>query len=233
MRYVISDIHGCKNEFLKLLKKINFSYDDYLYVLGDVVDRGDEPMGVLQDMMKRSNVTFLVGNHDYYLYRFIKKIGFDFLNFKSDEDKREFRSWVREGGLTTIDGFLDLNIIEKRKVFKFLENAEWCVELYYEDKRYILAHAGINSFEENKPLEEYDCLDFISGRMDYNKRYFSDENTYIISGHTPTPLLREDGKPEIVKKNNHIAIDCGCVFGGQLAAYCIETGETVYVKYGE
>lgn len=33
----------------------------------------------------------------------------------------------------------------------------------------------------------------------------------------------------LCKINNWLAIDCGCVYGGKLAAYCIETGEVEYV----
>lgn len=49
MRYIISDIHGCYDQYRALLKKIHFSDTDELYVLGDVVDRGPEPIKVLQD----------------------------------------------------------------------------------------------------------------------------------------------------------------------------------------
>lgn len=40
MHYVISDIHGCYNEYIKALKKVNFNDNDTLYVLGDCIDRG-------------------------------------------------------------------------------------------------------------------------------------------------------------------------------------------------
>lgn len=33
----------------------------------------------------------------------------------------------------------------------------------------------------------------------------------------------------IFKKNNHIAIDGGCAFGGRLSAICLDTGEEFYV----
>ncbi len=56
MRYIIADIHGCYNEYINLLKKIKFTDKDTLYILGDVVDRGPEPIKILQDMMKRKNV---------------------------------------------------------------------------------------------------------------------------------------------------------------------------------
>lgn len=35
MIYIIADIHGCYNEYMELLDKINFSDEDDLYVLGD------------------------------------------------------------------------------------------------------------------------------------------------------------------------------------------------------
>ena len=60
MYYVISDLHGCYREYTALLKKINFSDRDYLYVLGDAVDRGTNPMNVLKDIMRRNNVTLQI-----------------------------------------------------------------------------------------------------------------------------------------------------------------------------
>ena len=56
-----------------------------------------------------------------------------------------------------------------------------------------------------------------------------DENTYLVTGHTPTPTIRADRKPEVYEDNGYIALDCGCVFGGNLAAYCLDTGEITYV----
>ncbi|WP_455810217.1 metallophosphoesterase, partial [Clostridium butyricum] len=43
-RYVMSDIHGCYAEFIEMLQKINFGDDDELYVLGDIFDRGPQPL---------------------------------------------------------------------------------------------------------------------------------------------------------------------------------------------
>ena len=38
MTYVISDIHGCFDRYEKMLEEIEFSDEDTLYVLGDVLD---------------------------------------------------------------------------------------------------------------------------------------------------------------------------------------------------
>lgn len=62
--YVISDIHGCYEEYCELLKKISFSDQDELYVLGDAMDRGPEPIQVIRDLMRRPNVSYIMGNHD-------------------------------------------------------------------------------------------------------------------------------------------------------------------------
>jgi serine/threonine protein phosphatase 1 len=56
MIYVMSDIHGCYRQYMTMLEKIEFADDDLLYVLGDVVDRGPQPMEVLMDMSMRANV---------------------------------------------------------------------------------------------------------------------------------------------------------------------------------
>ena len=65
MRYLISDIHGCYEEYKELLDQIRFSDGDELFILGDAMDRGPQPIRVMQDIMFRSNVTYIIGNHDY------------------------------------------------------------------------------------------------------------------------------------------------------------------------
>ena len=42
--YVISDIHGEYERFMELLEEIELKDTDTLYVLGDVLDRGEHPI---------------------------------------------------------------------------------------------------------------------------------------------------------------------------------------------
>ena len=45
----------------------------------------------------------------------------------------------------------------------------------------------------------------------------------------PNQPLEDYHRGKIVQQNNHIAIDCGCVFGMALGVYCLDTGETWYI----
>ena len=40
MHYVISDIHGCLEEYLELISAIDPGEEDLIYILGDVCDKG-------------------------------------------------------------------------------------------------------------------------------------------------------------------------------------------------
>ena len=50
MIYVMSDLHGCYDKYIAMLEKINLKYDDTLYILGDVIDRGPDRVKILLDI---------------------------------------------------------------------------------------------------------------------------------------------------------------------------------------
>ena len=59
-------------------------------------------------------------------------------------------------------------------------------------------------------------------------RYFDDDRSWVIVGHTPT--LSISGKAEICCGEQLIMIDCGAVYpGGRLACLCLDTMEVFYV----
>ncbi len=80
-------------------------------------------------------------------------------------------------------------------------------------------------------MQQFDKLmwqEFIIGEPDYDEIYFPDK--YIVTGHTPTGLIIPDSKGKIFEDNNHIAIDCGAVFGNPLGCICLDTMEEFYVE---
>ena len=64
MTYVMSDLHGMYDKYIGMLELIGFSDEDDMYIIGDVVERGEQPAEILLDMMKRPNVFPIIGNHE-------------------------------------------------------------------------------------------------------------------------------------------------------------------------
>ena len=64
MTYCISDIHGEILKWKDMLELIQFSDEDTLYVLGDVIDRNPHGIEILREIMQRSNIHMIVGNHE-------------------------------------------------------------------------------------------------------------------------------------------------------------------------
>jgi serine/threonine protein phosphatase 1 len=62
-RYAVSDLHGRKDIFDKIMSEL-IGPNDTLYILGDVVDRGPEPFELLRAAMSDPRVKLLKGNHE-------------------------------------------------------------------------------------------------------------------------------------------------------------------------
>lgn len=231
MTYVMSDIHGEYEKYIRMIKEIDLRDEDILYVIGDVVDRGPEPIKILQDMMNRTNVYPLMGNHDLVALGLLPQLNEELTNNDGKFGENlalALQVWCDDGGLSTITGFCDLgeedreDIIEYLREFTLLEVAET------EDKSFVLVHAGLGNYRPGKKLSEYTDDDLLFTRPDPSEQYFDDEGVYVVMGHTPTPFFT--GKPEIYKNGRNIFIDCGaCSPEGKLACLCLETMEEFYI----
>ena len=62
--YVTSDAHGHVRALDEALSKISLTSDDTLYVLGDMIDRGPDPVGVIKLVRSLPNARVLKGNHE-------------------------------------------------------------------------------------------------------------------------------------------------------------------------
>jgi bis(5'-nucleosyl)-tetraphosphatase (symmetrical) len=69
MDYLVGDLQGCSDPLERLLQVIGFSASrDRLYVLGDLVNRGPDSLGVLRRLRDLGDsATCLLGNHDLHL----------------------------------------------------------------------------------------------------------------------------------------------------------------------
>ncbi len=64
MKYVTSDIHGRLDRLERLIDDIDISKNDTLYIIGDLIDRGDRPMETIKFVMDHPQIEAIMGNHD-------------------------------------------------------------------------------------------------------------------------------------------------------------------------
>jgi len=240
MKYAISDIHGMFDKFLLLLEKINFSDNDELYIIGDVIDRGDKPIETLEYIMNKPNMHLLMGNHEYWMlcwhdaYLQRKMYPYELIEAK--------QVWMQNGGNITLKQFQKLPREKQISIIKFLRKCPY----YLIIDKYILCHAGIRITEkfENKSVEEIlkhqSADDLLNIRSEfYNNKAL--ENYTIIFGHTPTEFISEK-RNEILETpmaiwydktfNDKICIDCGAVYeadGGRPACLRLEDLKEFYL----
>ncbi len=76
-RFVIGDIHGCSRTFRALcVEELAVTPADHLYLLGDLVSKGPDSIGVLEflsELMEKGvSVTIVRGNHEAAILRATK-----------------------------------------------------------------------------------------------------------------------------------------------------------------
>ena len=108
MIYVTSDLHGCSVEVLEqLLAKADFGPEDYLFVLGDVIDRGDHGAELLLWLTGQPNMQLILGNHEAMLMacKFLfDEVTEESLAYLTGEKLKVANNWFRNGGKVTLDG---------------------------------------------------------------------------------------------------------------------------------
>lgn len=226
MIYVISDLHGCYEKYIEMLKKISFSEKDVLYILGDVVDRGPNGMKILLDIGKRENVFLLRGNHDYQAGILLSNLYRLEDESCSNELINMYKLWLSDGGKPTLKEYLLLSEKERCIVLDVLRKAFTSKEIEVNGNKFLLAHT-VPEVDFICDYEKWTVENYTIGEPDYEEVYFDD--MYIVTGHTPTEYIDYNYRGRIWMGNNHIAIDCGAVFGCALGCLCLDTMVEFYI----
>lgn len=226
MIYAVSDLHGCYAAWTHMLDTISFSDSDTLYVLGDVVDRGPEPVALLRDMMVRPNVIPLLGNHEYMMVSVLRRLLVEITddNVESHltaDDLLSYTAWLENGAEPTLAELRRLSRQEQAELLDYLGEFSLYEEVSAGGRDFVLVHAGFEPFVPGRPLWEYGIPHTLFTTPRPGRDYFPDR--WLVTGHVPTPDRR------IGRDGRHFSIDCGCCFGGSLGVLRLDDLREFYV----
>lgn len=218
MTYVISDLHGYRIEKLKeLLEKANFSEDDRLYILGDVIDRnGDGGIGVLQWLIKQPNAELIMGNHEAMLLAcdfIFENVTDAFLEDFDEKKNRLLINYLFNGGGVTLRNLAKLDINARYDIVNYLHKCPLYKEVNVNGEKYILVHAGLDNFSPDKKINDYSANELLWAEPELNDEYY--DYIHTVFGHTPTHLFGEQYNGKIVETRTWTCIDCGAASGNE------------------
>ncbi len=183
--YVFSDVHGHNKPLERLLEKVQPSSEDEVWVLGDMVDRGPDPIGVIRTCRAIPNVHILMGNHEDMLLEFFHHPHKPLVTFQ----------WELNGGYTTKEGLGRLTEHELVDLIDWMENLQLSAHIEVGGRPYLLVHAGI------RPLNFSSRSRWSDVTMDALLRYQHPEDLLWIRDEfwcVPTGFIDEQGRGPIV-----------------------------------
>lgn len=256
--YVFSDVHGHYRTLERLLERVSPAEQDEIWVLGDMVDRGPDPIAVVKLCRDLKNGHVLMGNHEDMLLDYVR----------DPHDDLATLQWEMNGGYVTRAGLEALPEHERIDMIDWIEGLELGNHVEVGGRSYLLVHAGL------RPLNFSARSRWTDVTMDALLRYqntedllwmrdefwgqptgFVDERgegPIVIAGHTPVPYVKEladvyDREPRDENGNCRImhlgatqatggvadrwAIDCGAAGGalwGSIGMVRLDDGVEFY-----
>lgn len=176
--YVMSDIHGCYDEFQQMLRKIHFDKEDLLICAGDYIDRGTMNYEMINwSLQAPDNVIFLRGNHEEeYLANFCimksasEKAGLDVHNTEDLKLLYEaVKKLAEQKGNDFFDYYGTIGKLINEALVPFSVLCRWAEKIekmpyYYtlkvNKRTCVVVHAGyIKSLENVDTEEDYSSLE--------------------------------------------------------------------------
>ena len=219
MIYVTSDLHGCSLEsFQRLLAQAGFRQEDYLFVLGDVIDRGEHGAELLLWLTEQPNVELILGNHEAMLLAcefLFEEVTDESLDRLTSERFDLLGNWLQNGGGPTLSGLRKIlkespELMEG--ILDYLRDAPLYEIVEVQGKRFVLVHAGLENFRPDRDLDDYSPEELLFGRPALDTAYYPDAT--VVFGHTPTVYYGEEYRGKAVRTDTWICIDTGAAMGG-------------------
>ena len=223
--FVISDIHGQYDSFLKMIKKIGLKREDLMIIAGDICDRGEKSYEIYMKCMKMIklgyNLKFILGNHEDMLLEDLEndyplRYETEFSIYRNSKyfNKKSMKEWYEENFFKEI-----------KWLVKWLKNCP----LIISGNENIFVHAGLD-LQTDVEKQERETVLWTREEFWLNKESILEEyrSKNIYFGHT----LNINGR--ISEKTDKIwDIDCGAFFTHFLGCVEVKSKEKIYVFENE
>lgn len=201
---VVGDIHGCYDELVALLDRVRLRADDRVVAVGDLVVKGERNREVLDRFIADRRFASVIGNHDLALLRHWRGEAVA-LKPAQERARQELAK-------------------NKSRYAAYLAALPTMIDL----GAYLVVHAGVRpgvalGAQSLEDLTELRTLG-ADRRSREGRPWFALYNgpQTVLYGHWPAPEPR--------CASHAIGLDTGCVYGFQLTAFVVETGEFVQVQ---
>ena len=234
----VSDIHGDVDTFKKGLEEISFNSNDYLFIIGDIMEKGDEGKNLectryVMELSKLPNVYPMSGNCDEVLRFIIPKEQEDRFLYYTNIKKHSILNDIAEEMNYKLSN--DMNVadfvskVQKNysELYEFMDSLD---DIIIINDTLVLVHGGLDDIDN---IPEYSL-----SVLKYDNFYEKSKgvNKLTIVGHYPTRNYRHDiscCNPIFDFKKKIISIDGGnhLVKGGQINFVFLESIESMKFSY--
>lgn len=201
---VVGDIHGCYDELVALMDRAALGASDRVVSVGDLIVKGEKNREVLELFIEDERFSAVLGNHDRAILRHWRN---EPVTLKPAQEKAR----------------IELES-DRARYLAYLQSLPLSIDL----GSHLVVHAGVRP---GVALAEQTVEDLTELRtlgrdrtnregVPWYERY--DGDPLVLFGHWPAAELRRGPRA--------LGLDTGCVYGFQLTAYVIETGELFSVQ---
>lgn len=227
---IISDIHANLSLLRRLLDKVQYSNDDYLFINGDLCDKGENSLEVVRYVKKLADnspdVFVTKGNCDV-LFRYAFEGNDAILNYMKKRKNSILNEMLAEHQ-KTVEDFDDAIGLAQFYKENYKTEIDWIesLPLAFETDSFILVHAGIENRADWENTAENNALSIDSF---YDKGHQAEK--LVIVGHWPAVNYRfhieSSNNPLIDFDKRIISIDGGNQIkkDGQLNALLFENNQ--------
>jgi len=224
-RFAISDVHGCGKTFIYLVEKIlKLTKEDQLFILGDLIDRGQNSILLLDYIIEKQKEGFqifvLLGNHEQML--------FDFYQQNDNQLSKKTLAYNH------LEDLINENREIKPKYVDFFNEMLFYIEL----ENCFLVHAGFDVGYE--PLNGENLFTNAYAMLWVRKfkgNLYKTNQKPVVHGHIVHNLEEIKENLELAKENRTaiVPIDNGCVYVslGKYEKYKGEVGNLCAIEITE